>query len=52
MDAAPSLASVQQAITSLYDLRLDVCVDDFACDEALARSLGGEDAIQRREISS
>jgi hypothetical protein len=49
-DATGSLAPLQRAITDLYDLRLDVCVDDFACDESLARSLGGEDALRRREV--
>ncbi|MFN7697637.1 MAG: hypothetical protein ACK6CU_04165 [Deltaproteobacteria bacterium] len=48
--AACSLVPLQRAITGLYDLSLDVCVDDFACDEPLARSLGGEDAIRRREV--
>ncbi|MBX7196738.1 MAG: hypothetical protein K1X94_32095 [Sandaracinaceae bacterium] len=49
--AAPaSLAHVQDALSQLYDLRLDVSVDDFACDETLARALGGEDAIARREV--
>ena len=45
-----SLAHVQDALSRVYDLHLDVCVDDFACDEALARTLGGDDAIRRREV--
>jgi hypothetical protein len=45
-----SLAPLQRSLTGLYDLEIEVCVDDFACDEMLARSYGGEDAIRRREV--
>jgi hypothetical protein len=41
---------VQSALSGLYDLELAVRVDDFVCDEGLARTLGGDDAIRRREV--
>lgn len=50
MDDDRSLAHVQAALSRVYDLEIAVSVDDFACNEALARSLGGEDAIRRREV--
>lgn len=45
-----TLAGVQAALTRLYDLDLDVHVDDFVCDARAAHALGGEDAIRRREV--
>jgi len=50
MIRASTLRGVQEALAGLYDLELGVSIDDFVCDEALARALGGEDAIRRREV--
>lgn len=44
------LAGVQTALARLYDIEVDVRVDDFVCDAQAARALGGDDAIRRREV--
>lgn len=46
----PTLQNVQDALSSLYDLEVAARVDDFVCDEATARALGGDDAVRRREV--
>ena len=43
------LAPIQQKLAALYDIELDVDVDDFVCDEATAREAVG-DAVSRREV--
>jgi hypothetical protein len=44
------LAKLQQRLAALYDVELDVRVDDFLCDEETARALGGDDAATRGEV--
>lgn len=45
-----SLHRVQCALSALYDLEPSANVDDFVCDEVTAQALGGEDALERREV--
>ena len=45
-----SLHRVQCALSALYDLKPSANVDDFVCDEVMAQALGGEDALERREV--
>ena len=45
-----SLRRVQCALSALYDLEPSANVDDFVCDELTAQALGGEDALERREV--
>lgn len=44
------LATLQRRLGELYDVDLDVRVDDFLCDEDTARALGGDDATSRGEV--
>ncbi|MDQ3033320.1 MAG: hypothetical protein M3Y87_12950 [Myxococcota bacterium] len=45
-----ALATVQRRLGELYDVELDVRVDDFLCDADTARALGGDDAAARGEV--
>lgn len=44
------LHRVQRALSALYDVQSEANVDDFVCDEETAQALGGEDALERREV--
>jgi hypothetical protein len=44
-----SLKEIQRALVELYDLPLDASVDDFVCDEEMAREAIG-DGVDRREV--
>lgn len=44
------LATLQARLSELYDLEQAASVDDFVCDEEVARALGGEDAPLRGEV--
>lgn len=45
-----ALGALQERLGELYDVELDVRVEDFLCDEDTARALGGEDAAARGEV--
>ncbi len=44
------LADVQRGLARLYDLDLQVSVEDFLCDETEAQALGGVEATRRGEV--
>lgn len=44
------LATLQRRLAELYDLEQAVKVDDFVCDEEVARALGGDEAARRGEV--
>ncbi|AKF06234.1 hypothetical protein [Sandaracinus amylolyticus] len=44
------LTRIQHRLATLYDVELEVDVEDFVCDEETARSLGGDDAMRRGEV--
>lgn len=43
------LARIQALLSELYDVEIGVSVDDFVCDESVARAAVG-DAVVRREV--
>jgi hypothetical protein len=44
-----TLGRIQRALVELYDVPLDASVDDFVCDEEVAREAVGE-GVERREV--
>lgn len=44
------LAVLQQRLSEIYDVDVGAAVEDFLCDEDVARALGGEDATRRGEV--
>jgi hypothetical protein len=44
------LRSLQRAFSELYDLELEIDIDDFVCSADLARAVAGDDEVSRGEL--